>query len=246
MSALWFYAVVGVSASVRALVSRLPANRGMGSDIGDVLLGGILAAVWLASGRRDPSEVIGVVVRGRRPGMMRASVAAVIALSAVNAAMRRWIVNRYSDWVRSTGVNPGGAFLAVSVLPLRLAVLAGLTYTSSGALLEELVFRWLIMGWVSRAGGRAVGMAAQAILFGLVHAVPMAAHHAPAQVVSYAFAMPLACALVLGWLTLAGEGLVWAWLVHWALNYIAVISALRAGRADRMTAGRKAGPSAEL
>ena len=126
--------------------------------------------------------------------------------------------------------------MAVSILPFGIAVPAGLAYTSSGALLEELVFRWLLMGWAARVGGPFAGTAVQAALFGLIHAAPMMACRAPIQVVSYAFVMPFACALVFGWLTAVSGGVACAWIVHWALNYIALVSALRSGRKERTSA----------
>ena len=237
MSSIAFYAVVGVSVAVRTVVSRLPANRNRGVDIGDKLLCAILALTWLATGR-DPLAATGISCTNLHLKVVRASAVAVPLLAGANMALQRRILIRHGDWVCRAGVNPGGAFAAVSKLPFRTAVLAGLAYTSSGALLEELIFRWLLMAWVARVGGPLAGMAVQATLFGLIHAAPMIACQAPIQVALYAFVMPLVCALVFGWLTAASGGVACAWMVHWALNYIALVSALRSGRKER--------PSAEL
>ena len=237
MSSLAFYAVVGVSVAVRAVVSKLPANASRGVDVGDMILCAILALTWLATGR-DPLAAAGVSGAHLNRDVVRASAAATLVLAGANMAAQKRILQRHRAWACRAGVNPGGAFVAVSTLPLRIAVPAGLAYTSSGALLEELVFRWLLLGWVARAGGLPAGMAVQAALFALIHAAPMIACRAPTQIVSYAFVMPFACALVFGWLTAVGGGVACAWIVHWALNYIALVSALRSGRKER--------PSAEL
>ncbi|MGI6130326.1 MAG: CPBP family intramembrane glutamic endopeptidase [Bacillota bacterium] len=237
MSSLGFYVVVGVAVFIRTLVSRLPANRSRGVDVGDMLLGAILGSTWLATGR-NPFAAAGISGSHLNRNVVCASAAATLMLAGANGVVHKCILRRHGGWACRAGVNPGGAFAAVSMLPFRMALLAGLAYTSSGALLEELVFRWLLMGWIARMGGRPAGMAVQAVLFGVVHAAPMAACRAPIQVVLYAFAMPLACAVVFGWLTVASGGVACAWMVHWALNYIALVSALRSGR--------KEGPSAEL
>lgn len=229
MSSSAFCVVVGVSVTVRTIVSRLPANRSRGVDVGDALLCIILALTWLTSGR-NPLAAAGISGAHVSREAACASAAATLVLSGANRAAQRRIMKRHGEWVCRVGVNPGGAFIAVSILPFRTAVLAGLAYTSSGALLEELVFRWLLMGWVTRMIGPVTGMAVQAVLFGLIHALPMAACKAPIQVVSYAFAMPLACALAFGGLTAASGGVACAWMVHWALNYIALVSALRSRR----------------
>ena len=213
MSSLGFYVVVGVSVSIRTLVSRLPANRSRGVDVGDILLGAVLASTWLATGR-NPSTVVGVSGSHLSRSLVCAAAAATLVLAGANRAAQKHIRKRHSDWACRAGVNPGGAFAAVSTLPFGTAVLAGLAHTSAGALLEELVFRWLLMGWVARVGGRTAGMVVQAVLFGVVHAAPMVACRAPIQVVSYAFTMPLACALVFGWLTVASGGVACAWMVH--------------------------------
>jgi membrane protease YdiL (CAAX protease family) len=231
MNMLGFYVVVGVSVLVRAAVSRLPPDACRSIDVGDVLLGVILVATWFATGR-EPSAVFGISGRVLEPNVLYASAAVTLALAGANMAVHERIKRRHGDWMRKAGVNPGGAFLAVSALPFGQAVLAGLAYTSSGALLEELVFRWLLMGWATRAGGRAIGMAVQAVLFGLVHAVPMAAHRAPGLITSYAFVMPFTCALAFGWLTRSSGSAMYAWLVHWALNYIALVWALLAARRE--------------
>jgi len=237
MSSLAFYAVIGVSIAVRAVVSRLPANASRGIDVGDILLCAILASTWLVTGR-DPLAAAGISGAHLNRDVVRASAAATLVLAGANMAAQRCILRRHRAWACRAGVNPGGAFAAVSTLPFGIAVPAGLAHTSSGALLEELVFRWLLMGWVARVGGPLAGTAVQAALFGLVHAAPMIACRAPIQVVSYAFAMPSVCALVFGWLTAVSGGVTCAWVVHWALNYIALVSALRSGRKER--------PSAEL
>jgi len=237
MSSLVFYAVVGISVAVRAVVSRLPANASRGVDVGDTLLCAILASAWLATGR-DPLAAAGISGAHLNRRAVCASTAATFVLAAANMAAQKRILQRHRAWACRAGVNPGGAFAAVSTLPFGTAVLAGLAHTSTGALLEELVFRWLLLGWVARLGGRLVGMAVQAALFGLIHAAPMIVCRAPTQVVSYAFVMPFACALVFGWLTAVSGGVACAWVVHWALNYIALVSALLSGRKER--------PSAEL
>ena len=237
MSSLAFYAVVGVSVAVRAVVFRLPANVSRGVDVGDMLLCAILALTWLATGR-DPLAAAGISGAHLNRDAARASAAVTLVLAGANMAAQKRILQRYRAWACRAGVNPGGAFAAVSTLPFGIAVPAGLAHTSSAALLEELVFRWLLLGWVARLGGRLVGMAVQAALFGLIHAAPMIVCRAPTQVVSYAFVMPFACALVFGWLTAVSGGVACAWVVHWALNYIALVSALRSGRKER--------PSAEL
>jgi membrane protease YdiL (CAAX protease family) len=229
MSSVPFYSIVGASVAVRTVVSRLPENRNRGVDIGDALLCAIWILTWFATGR-DPLAIVGIPgVRLSRRAVC-ASAAATFVLAGANRSLQKSILKRHGDWACRAGVNPGGAFAAVSKLPFRTAVLAGLAYTSSGALLEELIFRWLLMGWVGRLAGPLAGMAVQAAMFGLVHAAPMAACGAPIQVVSYAFAMPFACALVFGQLTAVTGGVACAWMVHWALNYIALVSALRSER----------------
>jgi len=232
MSSVPFYSIVGASVAVRTVVSRLPENRNRGVDIGDALLCAIWILTWFATGR-DPLAIVGIPgVRLSRRAVC-ASAAATFVLAAANMAAQKRILQRHRAWACRAGVNPGGAFAAVSTLPFGTAVLAGLAHTSTGALLEELVFRWLLLGWVARLGGRLVGMAVQAALFGLIHAAPMIVCRAPTQVVSYAFVMPFACALVFGWLTAVSGGVACAWVVHWALNYIALVSALRSGRKVR-------------
>lgn len=231
MSILGFYAIVGLSVFVRALVARLPPDACRSIDVGDVLLCVILVATWLVTGT-EPSEVFGISKQAPVRGALWASAAVALALAGANIAVHGRIKRRHGNWMSKAGVNPGGAFLAVSALPVGKAVLAGLAYTASGALLEELVFRWFLMEWATRLGGPMVGMAVQSALFALIHALPMAIRRAPGLVTSYAFIMPLTCALVLGWLTRSNGSVIYAWLVHWALNYIALVWALCRARAD--------------
>lgn len=129
--------------------------------------------------------------------------------------------------MRQAGVNPGGAYLALAGLPKRIAIVLGLSFIASGALLEEILFRGFLLRWISRTSGLASGVIAQGVVFGLVHGVPMACAGAPDVVTLYALVMPIASGIALGWLAVKSGGLAYPWLAHWALNYIAFVAEIK-------------------
>ncbi|MEA4884907.1 MAG: CPBP family intramembrane glutamic endopeptidase [Clostridia bacterium] len=227
MSAIAFYTLITLSVATRAVVWNTPRGRNEGVDVGDLLLLVAMAAYRILRGR-DPAVEFGAagVVLGKTTLAMCAAVVATFALA--NAWIRRVIRVGHGEWMQRTDVNSGGAYEAVSSLPLPKAALAGLGFTCSGAFLEELLFRGCIYRLVARAAGDCAAMGVQAALFAAVHGIPMACARAPAALVVYAFAMSGGAGMALGWLATHGRGLLYPWLAHWSLNYIALLMALMA------------------
>ena len=108
MSSLGFYVVVGVAVFIRTLVSRLPANRSRGVDVGDMLLGAILGSTWLATGR-NPFAAAGISGSHLNRNVVCASAAATLMLAGANGVVHKCILRRHGGWACRARVNPGGA-----------------------------------------------------------------------------------------------------------------------------------------
>jgi membrane protease YdiL (CAAX protease family) len=216
------YAIVGISVAVRAYSQRACRDQQSVVDLGDLILVAIFAGVWLVK-RQDPVDFLGIAARldDRQMALMAGLV--VPALGLVNSRIHAWLKQAHGGWMSEAGVNPGGAYLALAGMPKRIAILLGLGFIASGALLEEILFRGFLLQWASEASGLVNGVVAQAVLFGLAHGVPMACVRAPHVITLYALLMPTACGIVLGWLAVKSGGLACPWLAHWALNYFAFV-----------------------
>jgi membrane protease YdiL (CAAX protease family) len=134
------------------------------------------------------------------------------------------------------GVNPGGAYLALRHLSTGRAALLGLLFTSSGAFLEELLFRGIISEAVETVAGHGAALIGQALLFGAVHWLPMAVRRAPGPVVVYATLMPTAAGVVLGFIAHLEDSLMGPWVIHWSLNYGALLIAVSRRASERASA----------
>ena len=123
MSSLGFYVVVGVAVFIRTLVSKLPANRNRGVDVGDVLLGAILASTWLATGR-NPFAVAGISGSHLNRNVVCASVAATLMLAGANRVVHKCILTRHSGW-RARRASTRRRFRRCLDVAVRMALLAG-------------------------------------------------------------------------------------------------------------------------
>ncbi|MGI6146761.1 MAG: CPBP family intramembrane metalloprotease [Firmicutes bacterium] len=209
-------AIVVASATARALAWR---RLGVSSiDIGDMLLVAMFAVALL--GRCDPAVSFGIIGRLRWTAVA-GSAALFLAGAAVGSGWRDRLWDKWRRWMERAGVNPGGAAIAVGLAPASWRMAAAAALTASGALLEEMLFRGFLLRWVRELVGFWWAVAAQAVAFGLVHAVPMARAGAPAPLVAYCMLMPAGIGLGLG--ALARWGLVYPWAVHWALNWWAAV-----------------------
>ena len=170
--------------------------------------------------RQDPADFL---KKAGRPGNGRLALVTglvVVALGVINMCIHARLKQAHGGWMRDAGVNPGGAYLALGGMPKRMALLLGLGFIASGALLEEILFRGFLLQWARGASGPANGVIAQGVLFGLIHGVPMACARAPDESLP-TLLMPIASGIALGWLAVTSGGLAYPWLAHWALNYLA-------------------------
>lgn len=234
MKSALVYAIVGSSVGARAYAHISCSDGQPGVDLGDLLLVAIMAGVWLVK-KQDPADFLGIAGRPGNGQMALITGLVVVALGVVNLRIHTWLKRAHGGWMREAGVNPGGAYLALAGMPKRIAVVLGLSFIASGALLEEILFRGFLLRWVSEASGMVNGVIAQGVLFGLIHGVPMALARAPDVVISYALLMPTASGIALGWLAEKSGGLVHPWLAHWALNYFAFV--VEVTRATDLPAG---------
>lgn len=212
-------AVLSASIMVRCIISY----RWLGAtvDLGDVLLVAIIAFEAVLHG--DPVHALGIT--GEFSGIaVRRSVAVFGAGAIGGQVFRRYLWNKWRPWMEKAGVNPGGAYLALIASPPEGRVGRGALFTASGALLEEVVFRGLLLRSIARVMGLPWAVVLQAQAFGLLHCIPLWVSGAPAPVVAYAMLMPTALGTMLG--LLASSGLAYPWLVHWGLNFAAVYDEL--------------------
>jgi len=216
------YAIVGSSIAVRAYAHRTCRDGYSGVDLGDLLLVAIFAGVWIVK-KQDPVEFLRIAGCWGSGQIALGTGLTVVSLGAINLRVHAWLKQSYGGWMREAGVNPGGAYLALRGMPKRIAILLGLGFIASGALLEEIFFRGFLLRWISKASGPANGVIAQGVLFGLIHGVPMACAKAPNAITLYALVMPTASGITLGWIAVKSGGLAYPWLAHWALNYLAFV-----------------------
>ncbi|HAN87393.1 MAG TPA: hypothetical protein DCQ13_07080 [Firmicutes bacterium] len=220
MKSALVYAIVGSSVAARAYAHRAMREGQSGIDLGDLLLVAIIAGVWLVK-RQDPADFLKIAGRPGNGRLALVTGLVVVALGVINMCIHARLKQAHGGWMRDAGVNPGGAYLALGGMPKRMALLLGLGFIASGALLEEILFRGFLLQWARGASGPANGVIAQGVLFGLIHGVPMACARAPDVITAYALLMPIASGIALGWLAVTSGGLAYPWLAHWALNYLA-------------------------
>lgn len=212
--------IVAISVLVRLHTWVRWASSGF--DIGDVLLVSVLVALALARG--DPVVALGIV-GPMNAGAVMGAIAVYVVASMAGDRCRAGLLRECGLWVERAGVSAGGAGQALVHSPRRLRRMRAATFTASGALLEEVLFRGLLQRWLAVVLGPTLAVPLQAVVFGLVHAVPMAVAGAPRALVAYSMLMPTVTGAALG--VLARYGLVYAWMVHWALNYRAAVKEVR-------------------
>jgi len=118
-------------------------------------------------------------------------------------------------------VRPGGAALAIIRMRWPVAGPAAALFCIPGAALEEIAFRWMLQGALSKAMGGATAMLLQGATFAAMHALPAFLLGHPMGVRAYAWIFPLICAIILSHMINAGWGLVAPVLVHSMLNTFA-------------------------
>lgn len=202
------------------------------------MLVAILAASALARG--DPVVALGIAGR-LNVSAAAGAMATFAAASAVGDFYRAALCGKWGPWMARAGVSSGGAGQALAASPRRWRLARAAAFTASGALLEEILFRGFLQRWLAGIAGPALAVAVQATVFGLVHALPMAAAGAPRPLVAYCMLMPTAIGAALG--ALARYGLAYAWLVHWGLNYRAAVRSARITAAPDEALGGALGES---
>ena len=236
MSSVICYIIVGISVAVRAYAQKLHERGQPGVDLGDILLLTIFAGVWIVR-REDPANSLRIV-----EGMASWEMAVYTGLIVVVAGLANlWAHARlrqsHGEWMKGAGINPGGAYLALSGMPKWTALVLAVPFIASGALLEEIVFRGFLLRTISKRSSLSNGLVVQAVLFGLLHGIPMALVEAPNSITSYALLMPITVGLALGWITVESGGLAYPWIAHWSLNYAAfAVEMSRLSRERRLEA----------
>jgi membrane protease YdiL (CAAX protease family) len=143
------YAIVGSSVAARAYAHRAMREGQSGIDLGDLLLVAIIAGVWLVK-RQDPADFLKIAGRPGNGRLALVTGLVVVALGVINMCIHARLKQAHGGWMRDAGVNPGGAYLALGGMPKRMALLLGLGFIASGALLEEILFRGFLLQWWSK------------------------------------------------------------------------------------------------
>ena len=118
-------------------------------------------------------------------------------------------------------VRPGGAALALIRLRSHEALPAAALFCIPGAALEEILFRWLLHGALTKAVGGPPAILLQAAAFAAMHALPAHLLRHSIRVRVYAWIFPFISAVVLAHMINAGWGLVAPISVHSLLNTLA-------------------------
>lgn len=124
-----------------------------------------------------------------------------------------------------------GPYRALYRLKTGSTLLVGPLAVMNSTLLEELVFRgFLLLDLVRFVPQWALLFCLiQAVLFGLLHWLPLRNHHPvlPRGILLFSWVVPTTSAMAFGLLTLGAGSLVPAWIAHTLVNYLTHVGQLR-------------------
>lgn len=197
------------------LAVRIKGRTGAAIDLGDVMLVALLFLVKPQGA--DPAFDEALTLPG--PAHALQASLCLAGLFLLGRALAGLMGMDEPDRLRN--VRPGGAALALIRLKKWEAMPAAVLFCIPGAALEEIAFRWILQGALTKAVGGPLAVLLQAAAFAAMHALPAHVMRHSRGVRSFAWIFPFVSAIVLTHMITAGWGLVAPVLVHSMLNTLA-------------------------
>ena len=197
------------------LVVRIKGRTGAAIDLGDVMLVALLFLVKPQGA--DPAFDEALTLPGAAHALQASlCLAGLFLLGRALAGLMGM-----DDPENLRNVKPGGAALALTRLKKREAMPAAVFFCIPGAALEEVAFRWILQGALTKAVGGPIAVLLQAAAFAAMHALPAHIMRHPRGVRSFAWSFPFVSTIVLTYMITSGWGLIAPVLVHSMLNTLA-------------------------
>jgi len=177
---------------------------------------------------RDPLTHYGITIRNLslvdvpRKTLL---IATILFFASALAVMR--LTPELASFANSNqAARPGGAGQALTRASWVLAIPLGLIVTAAVALNEEIWFRGVIQMKLLQVKplvslNPTSALVAQAVLFGLAHALPFAGLSGLTSIALIAFVSTMLAALAFGYLAYRTHSVLPGWYVHWGANFLA-------------------------